>query len=191
MSINDPDYPTTVWDGTSPARTSRVIDAAPVYEDWDQIVAEVIAAQTEVDTQTTANAALLIHNATADNSAVVIAGAPVYIKAAGTFAYTDADGAAALRVGIGLLTTGGADSVAYDAALPGSKLTLTTGEWDAVAGTSGGLTPGLKYYMSDATAGRLLETTVPATGGDTLLLAGIALSSTVMLVKMDNEGLAV
>ena len=194
MSINEADYPTAVWDGLSPRRVAREDNAEPEYEDWDQITAEMIACQTETDTneasrlaQITTDTNLLLHNAVADNAAAVIAGAPVYLKAAGTYAYGDADGAAALRVAVGLLTTGGADSLAYDAALGGSKLTLTTGEWDAVAGTTGGLTIGAKYYMSDVTAGRLTET-APATATDTLMMCGIGLSTTVMLVKMDDQG---
>ena len=190
MSINDADYPAAVWDGLSPntQRATRVVNQSPGYEDWDQIVAEVIAIETEVDAQTAANAALLIHNAVADNSAVVLAGTAVYLKAAGTFADADADGAAALRVAIGLLTTGGADSLAYDIALPGSKLTLTTAEWDAASDTTGGLTAGLKYYLDDA-AGQLTETTPPPTTADTMMMVGVALSTTTMLIKMDDEGL--
>ena len=189
MSINDPDYPAAVWDGLSPRRVAREDDAAPEYEDWDQITAEVIATQTEVDAQTAAKDAFLLHNAVADNSGVVLAGTAVYLKAAGTFADADSDGATALRVAIGLLTTGGADSVAYDIALPGSKLTLTTAEWDAASDTTGGLTAGLKYYLSDAAAGQLIETTPPGTTGDTMMMVGIALSTTTMLIKMDDDGL--
>ncbi len=197
MSINVPDYPTSVWDGLSPRRVSRDDDASPEYEDWDQVTAEIIACQTETDANEVLRAAqivtdsnLLLHNAVADNGGAVIAGAPISMKVAGTLIYADADGGGARRIAIGLLTTGGADSLAYDIALPGSKLTLTTGEWDAVAGTTGGLTAGFKYYLSD-TLGRLIETTTPPTAGDTLLVAGIALSATVMLVQMDHEGLKV
>ena len=45
MSINVANFPTSVWDGSSPNRASRAVDAGPDYEDWDQIVAEVIAMQ--------------------------------------------------------------------------------------------------------------------------------------------------
>ncbi len=191
MSINVADYPTAVWDGLSPRRTDRKVNAAPEYEDWDQMTAEMIAAQTEVDRVEAFQLDSTNHNAVADNSAVVLAGTCVYLKAAGTFADADADGAAALRVGIGLLKTGGADSLPYDIALAGSKLTLTTAEWDAASDTTGGLTTGLKYYLSDATPGQLIETTAPASVSDTLLLVGIALSSTTMLVLMQDTGLQI
>ena len=51
MSINDPDYPASVWDGLSPRRTDRKVNAEPEYEDWDQITAELIATQTELDAE--------------------------------------------------------------------------------------------------------------------------------------------
>ena len=91
---------------------------------------------------------------------------------------------------LGLLLTGGADGLAYDIALAGAILVLTTGEWDAVVGTSGGLDSGKKYYLSDV-VGRLLETSGPASAGDTLVVVGNGLSSTQLLVSMDHEGLVV
>jgi hypothetical protein len=45
MSINVADFPTTLWDGLSINRSTRTQDAGPDYEDWDQIVAEVLAVQ--------------------------------------------------------------------------------------------------------------------------------------------------
>ncbi len=46
MSVNNAYFPTSVWDSTTPGRSSdRHIDRSPNYEDWDQIVAEVIAVQ--------------------------------------------------------------------------------------------------------------------------------------------------
>lgn len=45
MSINVPQFPGQVWDGSSPTRTSRDLDFPPTYEDWDQVVAEMIATQ--------------------------------------------------------------------------------------------------------------------------------------------------
>ncbi len=191
MSINVADYPAAVWDGLSPRRVDRETDAAPEYEDYDQITAEVVATQTELDRVEAARLDQFNLNAVADNAGAVLAGTVVYLKAAGTFADADADGAAALRVGIGVLKTGGADSLPYDIALAGSRLTLTTAEWDAAGPTTGGLTIGLKYYLSDAAPGQLLETTPPASVGDTLLLVGIGLSATEMLVLMQDTGLQI
>lgn len=47
MSKNVANYPGTIWDGTTPSRsqTPDLVDRKPDYEDWDQIVAEIIAMQ--------------------------------------------------------------------------------------------------------------------------------------------------
>ena len=56
MSINDPQYPGQVWDGLGPNRLNREQDASPDFEDWDQIVAELISTQEELDAQVAAAA---------------------------------------------------------------------------------------------------------------------------------------
>lgn len=45
MSINEANFPSSLWDGLSDRRESRRQDAGPDYEDWDQMVAEVLAVQ--------------------------------------------------------------------------------------------------------------------------------------------------
>lgn len=45
MSINNPHFPNKIWNGTTPSRTSRLVDRSPDYEDWDQLVAEIVSAQ--------------------------------------------------------------------------------------------------------------------------------------------------
>lgn len=60
-------------------------------------------------------------------------------------------------------------------------LTLTTGQWDTVAGTTGGLTFNTEYYLSDATAG-LLTATPPSTVGHYVAPIGIALSTVDLLI---------
>ncbi len=50
MTTRNPVYPTTVWDGTSPSRSNRKDDREPDFQDWDAIVAEVIATQEQTDT---------------------------------------------------------------------------------------------------------------------------------------------
>ena len=59
----------------------------------------------------------------------------------------------------------------------GDIVTLTTGQWDAVAGTTGGLTAGTDYYLSPATAG-LLTATCPTTAGQCVVIIGKAISTT-------------
>lgn len=56
-------------------------------------------------------------------------------------------------------------------------VTLTTGEWDAVFGTTGGLTFNSLYYMSAATAG-LGTATAPTVVGQYVVPIGLAISTT-------------
>ncbi len=60
-------------------------------------------------------------------------------------------------------------------------LTLTTDQWDAIAGTEGGLVPNTQYYVSSTVAGKLIGT-APSAGGTYKQRVGVALSSTTLLV---------
>lgn len=62
-------------------------------------------------------------------------------------------------------------------------VTLTAAQWDAIAGTTGGLTPGAYYYLSAATAG-LLTDTPPSTEGQFVTPVGLALDATTLLVQI-------
>jgi hypothetical protein len=62
-------------------------------------------------------------------------------------------------------------------------LALTTAQWDALCGTSGGLTAGTSYFLSPATAG-LLTATVPTTAGQYVAEVGRALSTTELLIDI-------
>jgi hypothetical protein len=59
-------------------------------------------------------------------------------------------------------------------------ITGTTGEWDAVTGQTGGLTPGSVYFLSNSTAGNL-TTTAPSTGY--ICRVGIGLSTIQLLLN--------
>lgn len=61
-------------------------------------------------------------------------------------------------------------------------LTLTTAQWDARTGGSGGLTPNAVYYLSAATAGQL--TTTPPTDPNYITPIGFALSATTMMLQI-------
>jgi hypothetical protein len=75
--------------------------------------------------------------------------------------------------------TGGADlNYQYD-----DIVTLTTAQWDAVTGGSGGLTAGLPYYLSDVTVGEL-STTKPTTSTHFVNLVGYALSTTELQLQL-------
>ncbi|NLH05965.1 hypothetical protein, partial [Acinetobacter baumannii] len=79
-------------------------------------------------------------------------------------------------------------------------LELTTAEWDAVTGETGGLVRGFEYYLDDL-FGRLTRTPQPAaaaasvtnadgsfTGPRAVVSVGVALNSTVMMVRANWRG---
>ena len=110
----------------------------------------------------------------------IVIGMPVYVSAADTVKKAKADAVGTTPV-IGLvadvsITTAVAGGIQMD-----GILAATTAQWDAVAGTSGGLTFNTKYYLSNATAGNLTSTP-PTTGF--VQRVGIALSTTELLIQL-------
>lgn len=65
----------------------------------------------------------------------------------------------------------------------GMVLDLTAAQWDA-RGTSGGLSPGVAYYLSAAAPGAIVATNPPAAMGDYAVLVGVGLSATMLLVQI-------
>lgn len=175
------DYPTAVWDRLSTSRDSAMIKAAPDYQDWDAIVAEVIAIETELESMKY----LDLVNA---SGGALVPGAPVYNKAdASGVAVADANGAVPLPFVLGLLKTGGASLETVRVQTCGN-LTLTLAEWDAVGLTSAGLVANTTYYMS-GTAGEITATK-PATTGDHVVIVGVALSTTTMRIAIRYCGVS-
>ena len=110
-----------------------------------------------------------------ESSAAIVIGAPVYISAAATAKKARANAKATSHVaGLG-----------YDVSIPAAgagyictsgTLTATTAQWDAVAGTTGGLTYNTYYFLDPANVGNLTATP-PSTVGQCNVLIGRALSS--------------
>lgn len=113
-----------------------------------------------------------------NGGAAAVIGSVVYVSAADTFQLAQANAAAPAK----------AYGVVYDASIAGAAsgsvatdglITATTGEWDAVAGTVGGLTAGVDYFLSAAIAGRLTSTP-PTAAGQYNTYVGTAKSATVL-----------
>lgn len=66
-------------------------------------------------------------------------------------------------------------------------LELTTAEWDAIAGTTGGLTPNTTYYLSTAADGKI-QSTLP-TSPNYVCKVGTALSGRIMLIQLGGPTL--
>jgi hypothetical protein len=118
-------------------------------------------------------------NFTNDEVGTVAPGAPVYNDGAGTFKKAEANASGTTNA-IGILRASTLTTAAGNVVLYG-PLELTTGQWDTIAGTSGGLTAGTRYYVSDATAGTLTAT-APSTTGHFIEEMGIAYSTTGMMI---------
>jgi len=107
--------------------------------------------------------------------------------AAGTCEAAKADAAATSLV-LGLATRA-TPATAGEAQYPQNTgiVNLTVAEWDAIAGTTGGLVIGDAYYLSAATAGHITST-APVAGGSFVQLIGIALSHTQLLLQLGGGG---
>jgi hypothetical protein len=75
------------------------------------------------------------------------------------------------------VTNGVAGSIQTD-----GTLAATTAQWDAVFGTTGGLTKGTRYYLSAATAGNGTAT-APSSVGNYVVEIGLAISTTEMILS--------
>jgi hypothetical protein len=65
--------------------------------------------------------------------------------------------------------------------LTSGPLTLTTSQWDAITGGSGGLVPAARYYLGSSLGS--LTTTPPTASGQYLVVVGSAISATIFLLK--------
>jgi len=118
-------------------------------------------------------------------SGSIVIGTPVYIQAADTVKKAKADAlATADCVGIVFDTTISNGVSGQIAHAPGDVVTATTGQWDAVAGTTGGLAVNALYFLSAATAGQMTAT-APTTVGQCVTIVGIGISSTELKLILD------
>jgi hypothetical protein len=119
------------------------------------------------------------------NAGSIVIGTPVYASANDSVDKAKADAVGTVNC-IGLV----ADTSIAAAGVGGIQmdgiLAATTGQWDAVAGTSGGLTKDVIYYLSAATAG-LLTSTAPSTAGQYVKEIGIAISTTEMKIQVERR----
>jgi hypothetical protein len=114
--------------------------------------------------------------------------APVYLKSDGTVSEAQANATTTFRpYGLAAAAIAGAASglIYYK---PGTRVTMTTAEWDAITGGSGGLTVGSRYFLSAATAGKLTAT-CPSSSGQQIVEYGVAESTTVMRLALRIVGL--
>lgn len=130
------------------------------------------------DSVSGAAAAAETQSLTNSNGGSIVIGAPVYISSAGHVDKAKADATGTTDV-VGLVYDTSIATTAAGNIIVDGIMTATTGQWDTICGTSGGLTAGTVYYLSAATAG-LLTATAPSTAGQFAAPVGRALSTTQM-----------
>ena len=117
-----------------------------------------------------------IAQATNNEATPIVIGSPVYVDGAGTVKLALADALATARI-LGFVKDTTIAAAASGNIQTDGVIVATTGEWDTVAGTTGGLTAGDFYFLSAATAG-LITATAPTTAGEVIVNLGLALSAT-------------
>ncbi|MFA5976507.1 MAG: hypothetical protein WC859_10150 [Elusimicrobiota bacterium] len=119
------------------------------------------------------------------NAGTIVICTPVY-PSSNTAVDKASAGASGTKKVLGLMQSASTASAASGLVQTDGVLTATTGQWDAVAGTTGGLTAGTIYYLS-ATAG-LITATAPSTSGNYVCAVGLALSTTELDIDVDING---
>ena len=113
----------------------------------------------------------------------LIAGSPVYGSAAGHVDKARANASGTSRV-LGLTREGIASAASGQIQCNGF-MELSTAEWDAAFGTSGGLTVDTTYYLSAATAG-LGTATCPSSVGQLVIILGVAVSTEILRLQISE-----
>lgn len=108
---------------------------------------------------------------------IIAPGAPCYVSAANSILRSKADASATAEcdgLAMAQFAIGGTGRLRARGDMP-----LTTAQWDAVTGQTGGLTPGAVYYVDPATAAKLTAT-APTTATQFDTRVGRAVSTTLM-----------
>jgi hypothetical protein len=118
-----------------------------------------------------------------EGAAAIVIGAPVYANAADSVKRAQANAKSTSKLaGLGLdpsIAAAGVGNI-----ITGGVLVATTAQWDAVAGTTGGLAFGTYYFVDPANPGKITST-VPTTAGQCVTLVGIALSTTELELSIE------
>lgn len=109
--------------------------------------------------------------------------------------YTDATGAKLARAdsdttrrAIGFVFDSSIANTGTGSIATSGSMTATTAQWDAVAGTSGGLVPNTTYWLSGTTAGAITST-APTSGW--VQPVGVAATATVMRIGVEGRSVKV
>jgi len=143
-------------------------------EQIDPAVDTIDAVASEVD----------IANLTNNNASPIVIGNATYTDAAGGVDLAKADAIATVEV-VGLVKDASISAAASGDIQTDGIISATTGQWDAVAGTTGGLAAGIVYYLSPTTAGEITST-APTAVGQFVIRIGIGLSTTELEISISE-----
>lgn len=121
-----------------------------------------------------ASVALITTTMTNAEASGINIGQPVYVFSGDNVKKGIANATGTRRI-IGLVSDTTINAAASGNIAITGLMTATTGQWDAVTGQTGGLTPDAIYYLDNTTAGKM-SSTAPSTGW--VCPIGIALSTT-------------
>lgn len=133
------------------------------------------------DTLAASSAEVDVVNVSNANVAALDIGTPVYIQGADSMDKAQANAAGTSEV-LGLVQSASIAPAGSGSVQTNGVMTASTGQWDAVTGESGGLTPGATYFLDPATAGMLTQT-APVAVGEFVTRVGRALSTTDMVIN--------
>jgi hypothetical protein len=124
-------------------------------------------------------------NQTNDEATPIVIGMAVYNDANDGVKKAQANAASTQRL-LGLVAQTSIAAAATGTIILNGVLSATTAQWDAVTGDVGGLGFGTHYYLSPATAG-FLTSTAPTVVGQYVLQVGRALSTTELMVEIQQS----
>lgn len=122
---------------------------------------------------------------TNDESGAIVIGMPVYSDANDGVKKAKADAVGTVNV-IGLVSDVSVAAAGTGGVQTDGILAATTTQWDAVAGTTGGLTKDVIYYLSAATAGNITST-APSAAGQFVKQIGVAISTTELKIEIGHR----
>jgi hypothetical protein len=131
------------------------------------------AAASEVDVVTLTNG----------NAGSIVIGQPVYPSGAGSVDLAQANASGTVNL-LGFVRDATIATATPGAIQTDGVLAATTGQWDAVTGGTGGLTPGQVYWLDPSTPGKLTAT-APTSVGQYVVRVGQAISTTELEITVE------
>lgn len=119
---------------------------------------------------------------TNNNASPIVIGNAVYCDGAGTVDLAQANALGTAEI-LGFVKDTSIAAAVSGPIQTDGILEATTTQWDAVAGTTGGLTAGAVYFLDPSTAGFITET-APISAGQYVIRAGKAISTTELEISI-------